>query len=303
MLGVCVHLVVSPRVHVGRIYTEDAHASGRNVAVPLGTLSVLKQEILLADRRVDAIARVAQLKTLHREAALSVDGLRRGEAHGVTLIERIATRRATVVQVTAPRHDVKLSRIVGLPVLLVISVVEVGQAQHMGELMADGANTIHIRRLLRTVELSRAGAAAQPDAVFINILRLPKGAVLEQLRSVRPQQALVVARDVRATAGKEEVNHIDNTVFIAIVETEVDDVVGRVDDIPHQLHGVLAILFRVILAPVDHDRSDKVELGLEHAVGVVAIVVVDAACTLHPLAILVGVASVVLRVDHLLHDL
>ena len=179
---------------------------------------------------------------------------------------------------------------------LIVRIVEVGQAQHVAELVADGSDAVERHRLWHrrpAVELHRAGIVPEDDAIACHVVP----AALGQHRAVGPEQAGVVAAVAGGIAGEDEVDHVDHTVAVAVVVAEVDVLIGFVDSCPQQA-GRAVQAVGVILALVNLIRSEDVELRLKQTVALVAEVVAHAARAADGAPIGATIARVVLLVHH-----
>ena len=300
VLGIGVHGVVVPNTGIGGVHTEHEHAVIGQVGVPTCLLTILKDEILPAVLGIDAIAGIGGVERPHCEVALGIDDLGHGKASSVALEEGIAGRCARVVQIAARRHQGPVAGIVALSAaFLVVGVVEVGQAEHMGELMADGADAVDGAAVLAACQLGGAGIAAQIDTVLPHILI---GGRIVYLAGMGPEQAAVVASHVGSMSGEDEIHHVDRTVAIAVVKAEVDFAVDGIHHVERQLGCPVAGL-DIVLASVDCHGAYDVEHRFEESHRVVAEIVAHRTGALHPRTTIVVVAGVVLAIDGLGDDI
>ena len=87
-----------------------------------------------------------------------------------------------------------------------------------------------------------------------------------------PQQTLVVATHLCSMSGKDEEHHVNHAVLVTIVLAKVHFAVGSIDDVAGQLSGIVTA-FSIVLAPIDLDRANDVELGFEHTHRVISEIV------------------------------
>ena len=92
-----------------------------------------------------------------------------------------------------------------------------------------------------------------------------------------PYQSLVVVNIVGTKTGKDKEYVVNATIAVAIILTKIYVGICCLDSSPDYSRGFLGTL-RIVLAVVDSIRSSHVKMGLELAIGVVAEIVIDAAC-------------------------
>ena len=283
MRRVAVHLVVVPHAGVGAVHARHDHAVAGQIGVPAGALAVLDGEELVLHGRAQDVALTRGVHGPQREAAGLGDLVRRGPSQGIALIERVAHGRTAVVVVAAAGHHVPAAGVVALATaLVVVGVVEVGQTQHMAELVSHRADTLDsdgARRGLEAVELGRAGIAVDALAVIAAV-----GPA--QVGCVGPQVAGIVARVARRVTGNQEVHHVDLAVVVVVILREVHIGVGLLQRIVedgrrHALALVGARLGLAVGTIAGAVGTHHVKGGLERAVGLVVEVVVHTAGAAH----------------------
>ena len=139
----------------------------REVSVPLARLAVLDEEELFLGGCVEAVTDIALVERLHRVDAFLVNEAWRGESQSIALIQAVTHGVAAVVIAAAARHDGPFTRIAALAAAAaIIGVIEVGQAQHVSELVAEGADAVHVRPVaFPTGNLGGAGIQTEPHII------------------------------------------------------------------------------------------------------------------------------------------
>ena len=185
-VGVAIHFIPLPHARVGRVHSSHHHAVSGQIAVPLAGLAVLDEEELVGGGCVEPVSRVATVNGLKGVGALGINQLRRGESQGVALIQAVTHRIAPEVVPAAASHDRPSARIAALASrAIVVGVIEVGQSQHVTELVTEGADAVDVGIvILPSGNLGRAGIEPEVHAVM--------GLVLPQVVHVGPQVALIV---------------------------------------------------------------------------------------------------------------
>ena len=269
--GVAVHLVARPHVKVAHVDARHKHAVARQIAVPLGALSVFEIEGGGGLLRGQDVAMVGSIERAHGVVLAGLQRVGGGKAQHSALKERVAHRVAAIVVVAAASHHLPGARVVALAsALAIVGVVEVFKTQHVAELVAYRAYAVVLVATLTfpAVVLTRAGVAAQVDAV------VGLRAVVGQRRHVGPQVAAVVAAVVGGVPCHNEVDHVDRAVAVGVVLAEVDRAVELIDGRKENTGVILVTIGRSI---VDVDRAIDVEMGVEDAIGVVVEVIAHAA--------------------------
>ena len=246
------------------------------IGVPLVVaLAVLQEEELVFVGTVDAVAHILR-QLVEGVGAGRVDAFGVGPSHEPAFEEGIGNGGA----VAAVGHHVPAAGGTALAAaLLAVGIVEVGQAQHVAELMDDGGDAVDLDgagNLRPAVELYGTGAVVQPYAVFPDPLVLAFVVDGIDAAGVGPYQPLVVAAIVGTIAGEDEVDEVDHLVAIAVVESEVHLSVDGVEGGGHQFPGIIELV-GIVLAVGQLDGADDIELGFELPVGHVAEVVAHAA--------------------------
>ena len=299
MAGIVVHRVVLPRAVAAVVEAEHEQAVTRQIGVPLAcALAVFQQKPLHLRRCVEQEALVRIADGLQLVSPHGIEGLGLAEAQRITLVEGVAGRRARIVQIGSAGHDAPLGWVVArTAAALIVGVVEVGQPQHVAELMADGADAVEVGAVAGVAgQLGGAGVAAQIDIVFDDIL--PCVRVVDDA-GVGPYQPAVVAAIVGARTGEDEVDHVHLPVAVAVVLAEVNQRVGSVDHVEHQLRCTVSAVGK-ILAAIHGHGAHHIELRREHAVGVVVEIITHGAR--EAAVARVVVAAVVLHVGHVVDD-
>ena len=272
------------------------------ILVPLVfLLSVLNQEKLFLHRSIQTEALICRANAAERVTALLGQCLRIGKSQRITLIHRIATWCTAEIQIAATRHNRPVVRCRTLTIFLIVGVIEVGQTKHMTELVADGADTIENGRILLAVKLYRAGIASQSDTILDN---LPVPASTRRVidrTGMRPQQlTVIIARRVGTSTSEDKVDHIDLTVTITVVLTEIHLTVNLVKDVTRQLGSIVRFI-DIVLTTIDLTGTHHVELGREHTVRVIIEIVAHTACETTIAAVVV--ARIVHLVGHAVNNL
>ena len=150
VVRIAVHLVIPPDACIGGVDPCHHHTMAGKELVPLAALTVLDEEELILVRRVETVSDVATVQRFNLQSASRIDQNRRGETQCITLIEAVSHRVAAKVVAAATRHDRPLTGVAALSTAAaVIGVVEVGQTQHMTELVAEGADAVDIAVITR----------------------------------------------------------------------------------------------------------------------------------------------------------
>ena len=140
-----------------------------DVAVPTGLLTVLDGEELSCSRSAQQVTVTRDVHSLEAVLTFLVDGLGIGPTQGITLIQGVTGGAAAIVVVTATSHHVPTTGMMALATTFsVVGVIEVGQAQHMAELVGHCADTLDnycAGAAFPTIEFGRAGIAVNPLAV------------------------------------------------------------------------------------------------------------------------------------------
>ena len=118
---------------------------------------------------------------------------------------------------------------------------------------------------------------------------------------MRPYEAAVVASDVRAVTGENEVNHIDISVLVAVVVGKIDIGINRITSIDRHRHCSFRTI-GIVLASVDFHRTDNVELRCENAHRVVAEIIDDRARAGHSRVLVVVVTREILLFNQVCDD-
>ena len=175
MTAVVVGRVVVPCLLV-IIHMQHHDALGRQESVPAGLDTVFQQIILIG---VGIVGHLHGCAAVGVERCHAVVGVFLGinqvhPAHEMALIGSVTCRTVTVVQVAAVVHDVPVAHAVGITA---VSGIEIGQAQAVTELVAEGAHAVNPCTGVVTafqlvehsklvdgdpVELERAARAATP---------------------------------------------------------------------------------------------------------------------------------------------
>ena len=150
------------------------HTMVRQIAVPTILLAVLKQVVFgvlrgLYQVHVVVVANVCG--TAHGYVAGVVEDGRLNPVHAVALVYAIQRRCACLVVVAAVVHDRPFAR---CKCRCVCGRVEVGQAQHVSKLVAEGADTGN-NRAGSVAQLVRAGIMV--DALTVEDKLLAEGLV------------------------------------------------------------------------------------------------------------------------------
>ena len=139
MRGVAVELIVIPDFLTGEVDTIDDHAVTRQTLVPFVVfLPVLEEEELVVLGAVETVAHILR-QLVEGVGAHAVDRFGLGPAHEPPFEEGVANGCV----VTTTRHHIPDAWVATLTAaLLVVSIVEVGQTQHVAELVDDGADAV-----------------------------------------------------------------------------------------------------------------------------------------------------------------
>ena len=300
VVGIGVDQVILPDLDIGRVNTEDQHAGAGQVLVPLDALAVLDQEELILVGGVQAVTHIALFKGRQLDGPLSIDerGLRK--AQGIAFIQAVASRVAAVVVLEAARHDGPGQRVgmVHATTAVTVGIIEVGQAQAMAELMADGTDTgnivvNNIVLILFTNHVGRAG-------IELEVHTIEHGRVSEILH-VGPQVIPVVGAVVRTVAGHQEEHHVGCAVLIGVILAEIHFGVkclesGKEDRVAVELMSIGA-------GEGDIHRTQDVEVRVKLLERVVVIVVTHTAHAFDLGTSGKREALVVMAVDHLLIEI
>ena len=271
------------------------HAAARQVGIPLEEilLTVLQQEELFVYRCIDTIARLGA----HRIERVEYCGAGSRDYHrlvhkadSTALIERVAHRGAVVVGIASLCHHRPVAGMIALsPTLLIVGIVEVGQSEHMTELMTDGADAVEfdgLRLLAVAIELNGAGIVEGIDAIYLHTGKMAVG----------PDEPFVIAGEVGPHSGKDHIYKVYPAVAVTIIACIVDIGIGSLDGSPHQLIASFGTL-GIVLAIVQRIRPHHIELRLEAAIGIVGEIVAQTACK-H----LAAISREPLLVGHLVHQ-
>ena len=160
VLGIAVHLVVRPDVHVSAVNTGDKHAVAGQMGVPSRLLAVLDGEELVLHWAAQDVSLAAGVHGIKRIRARLGKLTALGPSQRIAFIVGITHWAAAEVVVTPISHDVPAARMMALAApILIVGIIKVGQAQHMRELVSHGADALHgdgVRRRLKAVQLGRA---------------------------------------------------------------------------------------------------------------------------------------------------
>ena len=245
----------------------------RQISIPfeVAILAVLQQEKLITHLRIDSPTRMTRVQRIERIGALPFYLLWLvGESHRVAFIERIACRSDTFVKITASIHQRPLAWRDALSVLFIVCIIEVGQSQHMTELMADGADAVkmYCRRVLEiAAQLCRAGIVPQQYPIFIDIR--VSVVTTPYNRTVGPPQIFVITIIVGAVTCYQEVHQIDYFVAIAVIVLEVDIHISRIHSGHQHFQKTVTIYITIVLTEVQRIGAHDVKLRLELAIRIV----------------------------------
>ena len=154
------------------------HSATRQVLVPLECwlLAIFEQKELCIQWCWQQEALLVLRQGFQRVGSLSINRLRGiTESYRPAFIKRVANRCTAIILIATTRHDRPLVWIVTLSIGFIVCIIEIGQAQHMTELVANGANTVYLNRLGLggiAIKFNGAGIVRKYYAVFYEIIEL-----------------------------------------------------------------------------------------------------------------------------------
>ena len=258
----------------------NEHSVAGQIGVPARLLAVLEQEVLvgaLLRGNTQGVTRGDVFK--HDVARRGIDVFWREPAEREALVGGIGGRRVRIVVMRTYVHD---GPVAGREVARAGGVVEVGEAEHVGELVAHGADAfeVHLRRARGGIDdgaqLVGAGVAVHAHAVE-DILLARDGF---NLCRVLPHGVGRAARGL-ALSGVEYIYIVYRPVLVAVVNGEINFVVELRASLYGHVPGVE--IFALHALPVEADvlaedyRAVDVEGEVELATGAVDEIVVHAA--------------------------
>ena len=261
VVGPVVGRIVGPEVLLV-VDVPGQHAVSGDVGIPPGELTVLEDVVFALARIVEALgdghdeSLVAGAELQQRVGLLFRQHHGSEPAQFVALVGAHAGGDEAVVVVAALVEQVVAAgsacgrRTVG-------GVVEVGQAEDVGELMAEGAYAVHVV----AIQFVRAGIVRQEQIVVA--VQVARGR--SDVPGMGPDVVLL-ACVVFALAGIEGKDEVDEVVVVGVIDREihVEAVVQVVACLRDHLPGigvvVLAVVFEAVL---QQDGAEDVELRVK----------------------------------------
>ena len=240
--------------------------------IPLGLLTIVDNEVFFVDGCGEDICFRRIFYRIEGVGAGFGEHLGGEETESVALKAGVAHRSATVAQIATTSHHVPPSGVVALSVGFIVGVVDIAQANHVGEFVANGADAIKNNGALRLPSVALGGAGI---GAILHAIVAPKS-VARQRRFVRPEIIGIVAGIVGTKARCNEVNHIHIAITVgivfAIIYRRIKGLEGFIE-----CRGSIGKLLNVGGSIAHGYGSHHIELGCEFAVTIVGKIVAHTA--------------------------
>ena len=223
----------------------DEQSVAVGAAVPSLLLDVLDDEVLVGVLGGDDAVGFASVGGGEQgELLFGVDGLDVHPVEELLFVGGIAGGGVAVFVIAAVVHDAPDAHAEVLGV--VGRVVEVGQAEAVAELVADGADAVE-RGAAVAMQLVAAGISVDLDAVELQ--RRSRGVGQRPLMGPDGVDAAALSF---AIAGVDDVAEVDDAVAIGVVVLEVDVLVALLQHLGDEVAGMFVIALAVVAAVVLH---------------------------------------------------